>query len=170
MKKTSLLNVVTLFGIGAATLIFATGCSTCRDVRGTRDLVQVDAIPGAADKGYVEFFSPNERFPVPIYYVDNRGQAIPLGSVGLKQGDHYCFERNGYVGERLRVAVPAGNHTFMIERQGKIIQVPVQSGQLTPVEVNYRVVDTAMQFVAYRLDTHILAPGAVPAPAPAPKG
>jgi hypothetical protein len=152
--KNKLLNLLAFVGVG--TMILLTGCGTTRDVRHAQDTAIVDSSPSATSKGHVEFYTLKHNYPVPIYLVDQRGKALLLGSVGVKAGDRYSVERNGeVVAQKLRVAIPPGTYTFMVENHGQRIEVPVTAGQLTPVEVDYAAFDTATRYVVYRLDTRV---------------
>ncbi len=143
----------------AGTVLVNTGCR-CPDVRRSTHLVQVDALPGQAGPGYVEFYTLSSNFPFPIFLLDDQQRPILLADVGLKQGEKYSYTRHpAQVGEKLRVALPPGTHLFMVERNGERLNVPVVEGKVTPVELQYVVDDRAINEVVYHMYTHVFPPG-----------
>jgi len=141
----------------AAVLALA-GCHSPRNVGGVKTLGVVQTAPVQSDKGYVEFITVNKDALVPIYQLDKQGNQYLLASVGLKAGDAYSKRRYGTTVQNLRVIEPVGEHTLMIERDGERITVPVKEGNITPVEVNYVVVDDADVFRAYRVNYRVFEP------------
>jgi hypothetical protein len=137
MKAKSIIKQATLVALGVI-VVGTVGCTTWRaDVRRATDVAVVDASPNASNKGYAEFYTLSTNFPVPIFLLDDRGKAFHLASVGLPRGERFSTARNGRVAaEKLRVALPAGNHMFMIENNGQYLQVPITEGQVTPVEID----------------------------------
>ncbi|HUR45742.1 MAG TPA: hypothetical protein VMZ27_07715 [Candidatus Saccharimonadales bacterium] len=139
-------------------LLAAAGCEDTRQVRTTRAYGMTETSPQGSDNGYVEFHALKTGAPVPIFGVDSNGRSHMLGAVGLKEGDPYSRARyEGDVSEKLRVAVPPGNNNFTIERNGPRIQVPVSSGQVTPVEVYYNRIEKGFRMDIYRANAEILA-------------
>jgi hypothetical protein len=54
--------------------------------------------------------------------------------VVFDKNDRYSMKRHDMtVVENLRVSEPPGTHTFIIERNGDQLRVPVQQGRITPV-------------------------------------
>jgi hypothetical protein len=73
------------------------------------------------------------------------------------RGDLYSRARyEGDVSERLRVAVPPGNNTFAIERNGPRVQVPVSAGQVTPVEIYYTRLERGFGMDLYNANVDVL--------------
>src|SRR5258705_10856057 len=131
--KLRMLSVITI-----PLLLAAAGCEDTRQVRKVTPYGMMDAAPQVSDKGYVEFYTHSPGAAVPIFAVDSKGRQHNVGGVGLERGDLYSRARyEGSVSEKLRVAAPAGNNTFAIERNGPRVQVPVSTGQVTPVEIYY---------------------------------
>ena len=134
----------------------AAGCEDTQ-VRKATAYGMVDAAPQVSDKGYVEFYTHTPGATVPIYAVDSRGRQQSLGAVGVHRGDPYSRARyEGDAAEKLRVAVPPGNQTFAIERNGPRVQVPVAAGQVTPVEIYYVRQERGMRMDIYTasMDVH----------------
>ena len=146
----------------AGTLLFGSGCSS-PDVQRAKHLVEVDALPGAGNRGYVEFYTLSTNFPVPIFLVDDQQRPILLAGVGLKAGEKYSYPRHqSLVAEKLRVAMPAGTHQFIIGRDGRRLNVSVLEGKVTPVELDYKVLDRASTELVYRLNSRVFSPGSLP--------
>jgi hypothetical protein len=142
-------------------LMIATGCSSL-DIRHAETVATADVADKGAPKGYVEFYSTAHDAPVPILLDDDPENARPLGAIGLKRGDKYSHSRYGIImGEKLRVALPPGDHMFRIEGDGESIKVPVVEGQVTPVEIDYMLVERGDTFVVYRLNHRVLGPTAL---------
>ncbi len=154
MKKDYLMKLAAGLGV----LVIISGCA-CHDVRRSQRLVTVDVNPGQANKGYVEFYPVSAEYPFPVYLVDAQGKDLLLANMGLKPGARYCYPWHGaQVGQRVRVALPAGTHTFMIDN-GPLVNVPVLADKLTPVEVHYRLLDQLTDYVVYQADVRPSAPG-----------
>jgi len=120
----------------------------------------VDSVPGQSAKGYVEFVSISKDAVVPIYLLDEQRQPHLLAATGLKEGSRYSFRRHPTrVAERVRIALPPGKHQFMIERDGPILQVPVEQGKVTPVDLDYVVLYRGDRFITYRLNYQMFEPG-----------
>lgn len=134
------------------------GCHSPRNVGGVKTLGVVQTTPVESDKGYVEFISVSKDAPIPIYQIDKQGNEYLLASVGLKAGDAYRKDRYGTTVQNLRVSEPAGQQTFVIDRNGERIEVPVKEGKITPVEINYRVVDQGDTFRTYRMSHRVFEP------------
>jgi hypothetical protein len=154
MKKSYLMKLAG----GLSVLLIISGCA-CHDVRRSQRLVTVDVNPGQANKGYAEFYSVSADYPFPVYLVDAQGKELLLANMGLKHGERYCYGWHGaQVGERVRVAVPAGTHTFLVDN-GPAVHVPVLADKLTPVEVDYTLLDEVTRYIVYRADVRPAAPG-----------
>ena len=153
MRKNPILAAV------AVTITAAlTGCHSTENVGGVKSLGLVQTAPVESDKGYVEFMSVSRDVPIPIYQVDESGNEYRLASIGLKAGDTYNKDRNGTTVQNLRVSEPAGEHTFVVEDNGQRITVPVKEGKITPVEVNYTLLDDADLFRTYRVSYRVFEP------------
>jgi hypothetical protein len=137
--------------LGAAVLVGA-GCATRRNVSTARALGIIDTLPDTSAKGYVEFFTRSANGPVPIYLVDEQKNSHLLAAVGVRAGDKYQQREGMKASERLRVAAPAGTHTFALQKDGPIIEVPVKEDQVTCVELDYRPLDRAEHYEVYQLD------------------
>ena len=138
-------------------MLAAVGCQDTRQVRTARASGMTDTAPQASDKGYVEFYTHAPGAAVPIFGVDAQGRSHILGAVGLEEGDRYSRTRyETDVSEKLRVAVPPGNNTFSIERNGPRIRVPVSTGQVTPVEIYYARLEKGFRMDVYNANVEIL--------------
>lgn len=138
---------------------FTAGCDTTLQVRTTQPLGTLDAAPDYPNKGYVEFMTTAKTLPFPIFQLDDRLQPFVLAGVGLKEGDLYSYRRYQMpVVENLRVAEPPGTNLFVIETHGQTLEVPVEAGLITPVEINYVLVEAGNTFKVYQLDYRIFAP------------
>src|SRR5688572_16984939 len=154
MKK-----VLVLAATACSVAFFATGCYSTRHVGGVQSLGIVETAGNDSNKGYVEFISVCRETPIPIYQVDKSGNNYLLGGVGLDRGDSYSISRHDMtVVENLRVSEPPGTHTFMIERSGEQIRVPVKEGKITPVEINYTLLDEGDTFRTYRTTYRVFDP------------
>jgi hypothetical protein len=105
----------------------------------------------------VEFYTHEADAPVPIFRLDSKDRPHVVGAVGLRPGDRYSkirYEAN--VTTKLRVAVPPGNSTFMFEREGQRVRVPVVAGQVTPVEIYYARLQKGDLFDFYSIDADVL--------------
>ena len=153
MMKSSVLAV-------AALAVALTGCYGPRNVGGVSSLGVVETAPVESDKGYVEFISVSRDVPVPVYQVDEKGNAYLLASVGLRPGDTYYRDpaTRGHVVQNLRVSEPPGEHTFAVERNGERIEVPVKEGKITPVEVDYTLLQEGDAFRTYRVNYRVFEP------------
>jgi hypothetical protein len=139
-------------------LIAVTGCDT-RQVHTAKAYGMVDRAPQTSDKGYVEFFTHTSDAPVPIFQVDAKDHPHVVGGVGLRPGDRYSKVRyEGDITSRLRVAVPPGNSTFMFERDGQRVKIPVVAGQVTPVEIYYARLQNGDLFDFYTIDANVMSP------------
>jgi hypothetical protein len=137
-------------------LIITAGCDG-RQVRDAKAYGMMDRAPQTTDKGYVEFYAHKNEAPVPIFQMDAKGRRHAVGAVGLNKGEPYSKTRYEMdVTERLRVAVPPGTQTFMFERDGKQLKVPVVAGQVTPVEVYYTRLQRGQLFDFYTIDMDVL--------------
>jgi hypothetical protein len=137
-----------------------TGCAT-REVRTARSMGTIDTIPDSSSKGYVEFYTRAANGPVAIYLMDDQGNAQPLAAVGVREGDKYQVRDGMRVSERLRVAAPAGTHTFALHKNGPQIQVEVEPNKVTEVQLDYDPIEPADHFVVFRLDSEISEPRAL---------
>ena len=147
----------TITSLSLASLLAGLGCAT-QQVKTALRLETVDTIPAETAKGYVEFSALSKEAVVPIFLLDEQRPHL-LAGTGLKKGDHYSFTRHPtIVAERVRIALPPGLHTFMIERDGPILRLPVETGKVTPVELNYVPIYNGDTFVAYRLTTQAFEP------------
>jgi hypothetical protein len=101
----------------------------------------------------------NKDAPIPVYQVDRNGNSYLLGGVGLDENDRYSMKRHDMtVVENLRVGEPPGTHTFIIERNGDHLRVPVQQGRITPVEINYTLLDQGDSYRTYRTGYRVFQP------------
>src|SRR3954467_5245390 len=139
-------------------LLAVAGCHSPKHVGGVKTLGLVQTTPVESDKGYVEFMSVSKDAAVPIYQVDKQGNQYLLASVGLKAGDPYRKDLYGTTVQTLRVSEPAGTQTFMIDRNGERIEVPVKEGKITPVEISHAVVDQSDTFRTYRMSHRVFDP------------
>jgi hypothetical protein len=154
MKKaipflTVLLGTVVLLG---------SGCALSRPVGTASEVGLIDTLANDSAKGYVEFFTRSANGPVPIYLVDEQKNSHLLAAVGLNAGDKYYRREGMKVSERLRVAAPAGTHTFALQKDGPLIEVPVKASQVTCVELDYQPIDRAEHFDVYRLNYAVADP------------
>ena len=147
-----------LFGLLSATALIAAGCHIGQHVNTARELGVIDTLPDSASKGYVEFYTRSANGPVPIYLVDEQKNSHPLAAVGVGAGDKYIEREGMKVSERLRVAAPPGTHTFALQKDGELIQVPVKENQVTCVEVDFIPIDNADHYVVYKLDYAVSNP------------
>ena len=152
----------TLFGLLGATVLIMSGCATGRHINTARELGVIDTLPDSAPKGYVEFSARSANGPVPIYVVDEQNNSHLLAAVGLEAGDKYHAREGMKASQRLRVAAPPGTHTFALQQGGPQIKVPVKENQVTCVEVNYKPIDDAEQYVIYQLDYAVKDPVRTP--------
>ena len=143
----------------ACSVMLITGCSSSRHVGGVKSLGIVETAGNDSNKGYVEFISVNKETPIPIYQMDKTGNSYLLGGVGLGADDRYSLRRHDMtVVENLRVSEPSGTHTFVIDRSGERIQVPVREGKITPVEINYTLLEEGDTFRTYRASHRVFEP------------
>jgi hypothetical protein len=143
----------------ACSVVLITGCSSSRHVGGVKSLGIVETAGNDSNKGYVEFISVNKETPIPIYQMDKTGNSYLLGGVGLGADDRYSLRRHDMtVVENLRVSEPSGTHTFVIDRSGERIQVPVREGKITPVEINYTLLEEGDTFRTYRANHRVFEP------------
>lgn len=155
MKK-----VLVVAATACSVMFLITGCSSTRHVGGVKSLGIVETAGNDSNKGYVEFISVCKDTPIPIYQTDKSGESYLLGGVGLEAKDHYSLARNDNmtVVENLRVSEPPGTHTFVVERNGERIRVPVKEGKITPVEINYATLDEGDSFRTYRVSHRVFEP------------
>ena len=143
----------------ACSVMVITGCYSSRHMGGVKSLGVVETAGNDSNKGYVEFISVNKDTPIPIYQVDKGGNTYLLAGVGLGADDKYSLRRYDMaVVESLRVSEPAGTHTFVIDNNGERIQVPVREGKITPVEINYTLLDQGDTFRTYRASHRVFEP------------
>jgi len=152
MKK-----VLVVAATACSVMFFVTGCHSTRHAGGVKSLGIVETAGNDSNKGYVEFISVNKDTPVPIYQLDKSGSSYLLGGVGLEANDSYS-RHDMTVVENLRVSEPPGTYTFVIERSGERIQVPVREGKITPVEINYTLLDNGDTFRTYRVGHRVFEP------------
>jgi hypothetical protein len=165
-KEVTMVKKSLIIMLAGSAILVATGCQDTRQVRSSGSFRTVDIAHGQ-DKGYVEFFCRSNNVAVPIYSGDVKDRAVIVGAVGLEPGDHYSRVRyETEVTSRLRVAVAPGKHTFLVERDGQRIEVPVQAGRVTPVAIDYVLLERADNFDVYRVNAEV---GASMAPSDAPK-
>ena len=155
MKK-----VLVVAATACSVMFFVTGCYSTRHVGGVKSLGIVETAGNDSNKGYVEFISVNKETPIPIYQMDKNGNTYLLGGVGLEAEDRYSVSRYGDMAmvENLRVSEPPGTHTFVIERSGERIQVPVREGKITPVEINYTLLGGGEMIRTYRASHRVFEP------------
>ena len=154
MKK-----VLVLAATACSVMFLVTGCYSSRHVGGVQSLGIVETAGNDSNKGYVEFISVSKDTPIPIYQLDKAGDSYLLGGVGLEANDRYSLKRHDMtVVENLRVSEPPGTYTFVIERSGERIQVPVREGKITPVEINYTLLDEGANFRTYRASHRVFEP------------
>ena len=148
--------------LSSAALLATVGCTTIHEqVKTARSLETVDTAPAEAGKGYVEFSSVSKDAVVPIYLLDAQHRPHLLAATGVRQGDRYSHRRHPTIAaEKVRVALPAGTHQFMIQGDGPVVQVPVEAGKTTPVEIDHVLIYRGDSFSTYRLDYQIFQPGA----------
>ena len=156
MKKTA-----TLCLVGIA-VVLAAGCASDSSTRTASSLGVIDTIGNSPDKGYVEFYSKSANGLIPIYLVDQNNNSKLLAAVGVGAGNKYARREGLNATERLRVAAPAGTHTFSLQKGGDTIEVPVQADKVTRVELNFDPIDNADAYIVYRLDHVVFDPVSVP--------
>ena len=143
----------------ACSVVLITGCYSTRHVGGVKSLGVVETAGNDSNKGYVEFISVGKETPIPIFQMDRKGNSYLLGGVGLDKRDTYSISRHDMtVVENLRVSEPPGTHTFVIERNGEHIQVPVREGRITPVEIDYTLLEGGDTFRTYRANHRVFEP------------
>lgn len=145
--------------LGTAVLL-SSGCAIRRPVSTASELGLIDTLAEDSARGYAEFFTRSANGPVPIYLVDEQKNSHLLAAVGLNAGDKYYRREGMKVSERLRVAAPAGTHTFALA--GELIEVPVKANQVTRVELDYQPIDRAEHFEVYRLNYAVADPVSAP--------
>ena len=132
-------------------LLLALGCASGNDIRQAEKVAVVD-VSQDAQKGYVEFYSTSHTAPFPIFLVDDLANPRTLGGIGVNSGDDYSYARHGTsLADRLRVGLAPGEHTFMVEQEGEIVKATVASGQVTPVEIDYVLLEEGDTFRVYRV-------------------
>ena len=140
-------------------MLFVTGCYSTRHVGGVKSLGIVETAGNDSNKGYVEFISVCKDAPIAVYQLDKGGNSYLLGGIGLDEKDTYSLSRHDMtVVENLRVSEPAGTHTFVVGRNGERIQVPVKDGKITPVEINYTLLDEGDTFRTFRASHRVFEP------------
>jgi len=145
---------------GSAVILASVGCAIteAHDVRNAQRLLKVDPMPNGAAKGYVEFHARSGKGVIPIYLVDDPQLRLRLAATGLQAGDEYSTIRHPMaVAEKLQVTLPAGTHTFMVQKDGQIIRVPVEEGKTTTVEIDYELVHQAPTVEVYKVNAKVLA-------------
>ena len=142
------------------TFLLGSGCAIRRPVSTASELGLIDTLPNDSARGYVEFFTRSANGPVPIYLVDEQKDSHLLAAVGVNAGDKYYPREGMKVSERLRVAAPAGTHTFALG--GQLIEVPVKANHVTCVELDYQPIDRAEHFEVYRLNYAVADPVSAP--------
>ena len=154
MKK-----VLVLAATAGSVMFLVTGCYSTRHVGGVKDLGIVETAGNDSNKGYVEFISVCKDAPIPIYQVDKNGNSYLLAGVGLDSDSVYSLDRHDMtVVENLRVSEPPGTHTFIVERNGDRLMVPVKEGKITPVEINYTLLESGDTFRTYRANHRVFEP------------
>jgi len=154
MKK-----VLVVAATACSVMFFVTGCHSTRHAGGVKSLGIVETAGNDSNKGYVEFISVGKDTAIPVYQLDKNGQSYLLAGVGLEAKDSYSLARHDMaVVENLRVSEPAGTHTFVIERIGERIRVPIKEGKITPVEINYTLLDDGDAFRTYRVNHRVFEP------------
>jgi hypothetical protein len=157
--KISMKKVLVLAATACSVMFFITGCYSTRHVGGVESLGIVETAGNDSNKGYVEFISVCKDTPIPVYQTDKNGESYLLGGVGLEAKDSYSLSRHDMtVVENLRVSEPPGTHTFVIERNGECIRVPVKEGKITPVEINYTLLNEGDTFRTYRTSHRVFEP------------
>jgi len=153
-------KVLVLAATACSVMFLVTGCYSTRHVGGVKSLGIVETAGNDSNKGYVEFISVCKDTPIPIYQTDKSGESYLLGGVGLEAKGHYSLARNDNmtVVENLRVSEPPGTQTFVIERNGERLRVPVKEGKITPVEINYTTLDEGDTFRTYRVSHRVFEP------------
>ena len=151
----------TLCLVGIA-LVLAAGCASQSGTRTASQLGVIDTIGNSPDKGYVEFYSKSANGLIPIYLVDQNNNSQLLAAVGVGAGSKYARREGLRASERLRVAAPAGTHSFSLQKGGDTIEVPVQADKVTRVELNFDPIDNADAYVVYRLDHEVFDPVSIP--------
>jgi hypothetical protein len=140
-------------------LVLAAGCTCGRDVRQAQQVATVDAAPQEAQKGYVEFYSTAHNAPIPIFLETDPAKPQSLAAIGVNHDDKYSHARHGMImGEKLRVALPPGDHMFRVGHDGEAVKVPVVDGQVTPVEIDYTLLEEGDTFVVYHFKHHVFSP------------
>jgi len=156
MKNFSRITLI----FGSALILASSGCAITEvhNVRSAQHLAKVDPMPNGAAKGYVEFYARSGKGVIPIYLIDDPHVRLRLAATGLHAGDDYSSIRHPMVvAEKLQVTLPAGTHTFMVQKDGQIIRVPVEEGKTTTVEIDYELVDQAPMVEVYKVNAKVLA-------------
>jgi hypothetical protein len=145
---------------GACAVMVVAGCGTC-PVKKSGCCANVDVAAAGTGRGYVEFSSRENNAPVPVYIKDDKQRLQLLGVIGVKAGDRYRpapDEQNVPICETLRVAASPGVQTFMIQRDGEVKAVSVVEEKVTPVQVDYTVIDHGALNEVYRVNAYVLEP------------
>ena len=121
----------------------------------------VDVGSGEGSKGYVEFSAKVPKSPFRVFKLDDEQKPHLLAVIGVKTGKRYRMlpdEKGAPVAETLRVVAAPGSSKFMIERGGRQLTVTVAEGKVTPVVVNYELLDTVCEYDVCRIETEVLEP------------
>lgn len=136
---------------GLALLLATLGCAHTQIATADRALNITYEAPGEPATGYVEFSSLHKEAVVPIYLFDDQARPHLLAGTGLRRGDYYSLQcHQTRVAEIVRVALPPGFHTFMIEKDGCVVRARVEPGKVTLVEIDYVLVHRGVSFVLYQ--------------------
>ena len=145
--------------LASALLLTTFGCAIGQQVRSARSFQALDTIPDGSAKGYVEFSSMAKDAAVPIYLLGAQHEPQLLAGTGIKAGDHYSFKRHQTeVAEKVRVALPPGQYQFIIQKDGQVLQVPVEEGKVTRVQLNYVLLIDGDLYGTYRLTCFLSDP------------
>jgi hypothetical protein len=147
-----------ILGAACALLFCVAGCGTTGTVKKATRSATVNLAATEDSRGYVEFFTRETNAAVPVYRRDDKQRLQLVGVIGLKAGRRYrttTAERDAPVAESLRVAVSPGDQTFMIQRNGKTVSVPVTENKVTPVEVDYVILEHGQLVDIYRVSADV---------------
>ena len=116
---------------------------------------------GAGDEhnGYIEFSAKQPKTAFRVFKLDEEQKPQLLAVIGVKSGKKYRMlpdEKGAPVAETLRVVTSPGSSKFMIERGGRQLTVTVAEGKVTPVVVNYELLDTVCEYDVCRIEAEVL--------------
>jgi hypothetical protein len=153
------------FLLASATGVALLLCTECRLRAGTTQTSQAACTVsvGAGDEhnGYVEFSAKQPNAAFRVYKLDAEQQPHLLAVIGVKTGKKYRLlpnETGAPVAERLRVVTVPGSSKFMIERGGRYLTLTVAEDKVTPVIVDYELLEQCGDYDVCRIETEVSEP------------